>query len=104
MQNNGKILLALLLGAAAGATLGVLFAPDSGINTRKKVSKWKDDLEEELSSRFEDGKEAVNEFTSKVKETANEWSGKAEEVKDRAKDEFDEMKSKAKQQTRNVHQ
>ena len=44
MANKSKIMLALLLGAAAGAVLGVLFAPDSGEKTRRKVKRWAEDL------------------------------------------------------------
>lgn len=36
-MNNGKILLGVLAGVMTGATLGILFAPDSGANTRKKL-------------------------------------------------------------------
>ena len=38
-MDTGKIVLGAIIGMATGAVLGVLFAPDKGLNTRKKLSK-----------------------------------------------------------------
>ncbi len=37
MANTGNTLLALVTGAAIGAAVGLLYAPDSGEKTRKKI-------------------------------------------------------------------
>jgi len=50
MNRTGKIITALAAGAAAGALLGLLFAPGKGSDTRRKIKdrakKLTHDLEE----------------------------------------------------------
>ena len=53
-MKSGKILLGVLAGVAIGATLGILFAPDKGSSTRKKISKKGDEYADELEKKFND--------------------------------------------------
>jgi gas vesicle protein len=55
MNKTSRTIFALLLGAATGALIGILYAPDKGSNTREKLSfllqkyrKQLEDLIEEL--------------------------------------------------------
>ena len=47
----GNGILALLAGAAIGVGLGILFAPDKGTETRKKMAKKAEDLGDELKNK-----------------------------------------------------
>ena len=55
MNNNGKLLLAALVGAACGAALGMLLAPERGNETRRRIADSANDLAGRLRKRVEDG-------------------------------------------------
>ncbi|MES2285112.1 MAG: YtxH domain-containing protein [Bacteroidota bacterium] len=60
MTTNGKIIGALLIGAAAGAVLGLLFAPSKGSELRQKIKDSTGDLADELSEKIKEGKDALS--------------------------------------------
>jgi gas vesicle protein len=68
MNNTGKIVTALAAGAVAGAVLGILFAPDKGSETRKKISDAGKKLAEGVEKNFKKGKEKLSHLEDKVRE------------------------------------
>ena len=53
-MTKGKALLGVLAGIAAGAALGVLFAPDKGANTRKNIARKGEDLADAINDKIEE--------------------------------------------------
>lgn len=51
-MSSGKLLLGVLAGVAAGAVLGILFAPEKGAVTRKKIAKSSEDYTDSLKEKF----------------------------------------------------
>lgn len=66
MNDNGKIVTALLAGLAAGAVLGLLFAPDKGSETRDKISDSLSDLGDELKERADEQFGQLNDLKKKI--------------------------------------
>ena len=87
-MGSGKVLLGVLAGVAAGATLGILFAPDKGSNTRKKISRKGDEYAEALEEKFNDFVADVTKNFENMKEEAAHMMGKDGKFKmDEAKEE-----------------
>lgn len=53
-MKTDKLILGILAGAAAGALLGVLFAPDNGKKTRKKIADKSNNFGKEAKEKLED--------------------------------------------------
>ena len=88
MANTGNTLLALITGAAIGAAVGLLYAPDSGDETRKKISKETKKAQEEFNKKYKEtssnlsskAKKARKDFESHLEETLSSASYKADEI------------------------
>ena len=71
-MSTGKVVLGVLVGLAAGAALGILFAPDKGSETRKKIAKKGEDLVDELKEKFGEFVDSVTEKVESKKEASAE--------------------------------
>ncbi len=56
MNGSEKTMFAFVLGAAAGLTAGLLFAPANGKSTRKKLSDKATELKDELKENIDKDK------------------------------------------------
>ncbi|MDP2176652.1 MAG: YtxH domain-containing protein [Bacteroidota bacterium] len=51
-NNSGKIITSLLIGAAVGGILGILFAPHKGSKTRRLISGSTTDFTQSVKDKF----------------------------------------------------
>ena len=87
-NNSGTLLIAILAGAAVGASLGILYAPNKGSKTRGKikhavtdtteeVTEWVKNAKEDLVRSAHDNKVA---FDKKIESSISTMSTKAEDI------------------------
>ncbi len=87
MNENGKIVTALLAGLAAGAVLGLLFAPDKGSETRDKIQDSLADLGDAIKERAEEQLDQLQDLKEKLVAAVKSKAAKAEAIID---DEIEE--------------
>jgi gas vesicle protein len=74
MSNNSKLLAAIIGGAAIGAVLGILFAPDKGSKTRSKIVDTARDLANSLDKKMR-SEHGSNGHSDRHEEEVNEFAG-----------------------------
>lgn len=69
MSDSSNTILGILAGTAIGATLGILFAPDKGTATRKKLVEQSNSLVDNVANESERLKNQVVDTFSSKKDT-----------------------------------
>jgi gas vesicle protein len=87
-MRTSKILFGFLAGAAVGAIIGILFAPDKGTETRRKISDQGNDIADNLKGKFTDLVDGVKDKFSSLKSEADNVAEKGYSAYNRAKAEF----------------
>ncbi|MGV9010959.1 MAG: YtxH domain-containing protein [Flavobacteriales bacterium] len=85
-------LTALVAGMAVGAAAGLVLAPASGDETRKKLLKRGDKLYAQLSDLIGKGKDAVDDAEKSAKSAANKAGRAVNDTMDKAKDTYEKAK------------
>jgi hypothetical protein len=75
-MNTGKLVLGIVAGAAAGALLGVLFAPEKGTMTRKRIRCKEEDLRSDLKDKIDEFVDSIINKFNQVKKDMTEFSEK----------------------------
>ena len=71
-MSSGKVLLGVLAGVAAGALLGILFAPEKGSTTRRKIVSKGEEYVDDLKEKFSEFVDKVADKFESAKEEAKE--------------------------------
>ena len=72
MGKTSKILCAFVTGAAVGTALGILFAPEKGEKTRKKLQDEGVKMMENLEENLRKGKEKLDQLRQDIERKIHE--------------------------------
>lgn len=87
MSDNAKVVAALLAGLAAGAALGILFAPEKGAETREKVNESLKDLTDAIKERTSEQLNNIGSLADKLVGTVKSKLNGVEETLEEAIEE-----------------
>jgi|SRR4051812_22693510 gas vesicle protein len=84
-MGSGKLFLGVLAGAAAGALVGILLAPEKGSRTRRRILDKGDEYADDLKAKFVDFYSFI---TGKLEGTKQD----AEQLAEKGKAKYDEVR------------
>jgi len=87
-MNSKKVLVGVVAGIAAGALLGILFAPKKGSETRKKILTLGGEFGNLAKEKFN---ELLDGIIEKLEGSKDEVSELTQKVETKIEDEFDDV-------------
>jgi gas vesicle protein len=87
-EDYRKIGAAFLLGGLLGAGFALLYAPQSGRETRKDITKTARRIKKETVHLVEDAIDSVNDFAGDMKDKVSDLIDRGKELSDDAKKEI----------------
>ena len=82
-MSTGKVALGALAGLATGAILGILFAPEKGSETRKKIKDRSKGQIDDLKSKYNG---VIDNLTSKLEQVKRNGQAHVEDAYEYAED------------------
>lgn len=79
MNSTGKVVLAIIGAAAAGAIIGMLVAPEKGSELRKRISDSAGDWTNQLTQLLASGKASLENLKQAAVNEADNLTGEAED-------------------------
>lgn len=79
MNTLGKIAIAVAAGTLVGGVLGILFAPDKGTETRKKIVEGGKKMTDTVKKRIDENLVKINRIKTNMTEKANNMKETVEE-------------------------
>lgn len=110
-MKTDKVVLGILGGVAAGALLGILFAPEKGDKTRKRVMDKSNDYADELKDKLDtllgtmtnkyekiwkEGENFISQGKSKFEDIKSEGKSMFDDARSEGKSKFDDAKAEGK--------
>jgi gas vesicle protein len=110
-MKTDKVVLGILGGVAAGALLGILFAPEKGDKTRKRLMDKSNDYADELKDKLDtllgtmtnkyekiwkEGENLISQGKSMFDDAKAEGKSKFDDAKAEGKTKFDDFKNEIK--------
>ncbi len=99
MSKESNFLTGIVIGAIVGAAAGVLLAPESGEETRKKIADKTSGLKEDLETKFQ-------EISEKIKNLENEaltgFKEKFYDVKGKVLDKYAHLSDKVEELEKDI--
>ncbi|TAH26051.1 MAG: YtxH domain-containing protein [Cytophagales bacterium] len=100
MSKKSNHLIAFIAGAAVGAALGILYAPDKGVNTRNKLSfqldKYRAKLKDMIEQLTNEKNTAITTAKAEGNKVINETKNKAERLLEDVDELINQIKNKEK--------
>lgn len=94
-MKTDKVILGVLGGLAAGAILGILYAPDKGEKTRKKIKRKSNDYADDLKDSYESTLKKISKKYETLKQESQDFLVEGKSKFDKTKKELDGLDIKS---------